>query len=80
VVGTDGEELCNQSGLLFVRLSLYNSEDLVANLNRSLYLLIENYYYPNEEERNHRNLDIQDLPNEYVLNYSDSENKIIATR
>lgn len=27
-------------GMLFVRLTLYNSDDLVANLNRSLYLLI----------------------------------------
>ena len=38
-------------GYQFVRLSLYNSEDLVTVLNKSLYELIENYYYPNEEER-----------------------------
>ena len=37
--------------MLFVRLTLYNSDDLVATLNRSIYMLIENFYYPNEEDR-----------------------------
>jgi hypothetical protein len=50
--------------MIFIRLNLYNSEDLVNNLNRNIYLMIENYYYPNEEERQRPSvsLEIQTTP------------------
>ncbi len=46
-IGDEGEKLCKKLNMLFIRLSLYNSEDLITSLNQSLYYLIENYYYPN---------------------------------
>lgn len=46
-IGDEGERLCKKNGYQFVRLSLYNSEDLVTCLHKNLYELIENYYYPN---------------------------------
>jgi hypothetical protein len=49
LIGNEGEKYCKRNGLQFVRLSLYNSEDLINLINKSLYELIENYYYPNEE-------------------------------
>lgn len=48
-IGDEGEKMCQKMGFQFVRLTLYNSEDLVSALHRNLYELIENYYYPNEE-------------------------------
>jgi len=48
VVGSEGEVIANNLGLVFVRLNLYNSDELVNNINRNIYLMIENYYYPNE--------------------------------
>ncbi len=48
VIGNSGEKFCTKNGLQFVRLSLYNSEDLITLINKNLYELIENYYYPNE--------------------------------
>ena len=50
-MGNDGENLCKKEGLIFIKLSIENSEDLVTQINKSLYELIENYYYPNEEDR-----------------------------
>ena len=41
--------LAMKHGLLFIRLNLYNSDELVNNLNRSIYLMVENYYYPNDD-------------------------------
>lgn len=78
VVGSSGEELGRSRGVGFIRLTLYNSEDLVATLTSSIYLMIENYYYPNEEERQRSNIDVQ-TPNEFVLQYQDSQQKIVAT-
>jgi hypothetical protein len=55
---------------------------LVANLSRNIYMLIENYYYPNEEERQNKvmaSYESQVGPSEFVLQYSDSSQKIIAT-
>lgn len=49
VVGESGEKLAQKHQLLFIKLSLYNSDELVNNLNRNIYLMVENYYYPNEE-------------------------------
>ena len=48
-IGDEGERMCLSKGYQFVKLSLFNSEDLVALLHKNLYELIENYYYPNEE-------------------------------
>jgi hypothetical protein len=45
-------------------------------------MLIENYYYPNEEERQKvvtSNYEMQISPSEFVLQYSDSEQKILAS-
>lgn len=45
-------------------------------------MLIENYYYPNEEERQNKvmaSYESQVVPSEFVLQYSDSSQKIIAT-
>lgn len=49
LIGNAGEKYCSKNGLQFVRLTLYNSEDLINLINKNLYELIENYYYPNEE-------------------------------
>jgi hypothetical protein len=78
VVGSSGEELGRSRGVGFIRLTLYNSEDLVATLTSSIYLMIENYYYPNEEERQRSNIECQ-TANEFVLQYQDSQQKIVAT-
>ncbi len=80
-MGQLGEQFCKESSILFIRLTLKNPEDLVANLERSIYLLIENYYYPNEEERQKAtaNYEMQISPSEFVLQYSESEHKIVAT-
>ena len=81
-VGTQGEQFCKEQGFLFIRLTLRNPEDLVANLSRNIYMLIENYYYPNEEERQNKvvaSYESQVGPSEFVLQYSDSSQKIIAT-
>jgi hypothetical protein len=51
VIGPEGERLAQKNDLLFIKLNLYNSDELVNNLNRNIYLMVENYYYPNEEER-----------------------------
>ena len=48
LVGNSGEKLCSKNGLQFARLTLYNSEDLISLINKNIYELIENYYYPNE--------------------------------
>ena len=48
-IGDEGARLCEKHRYQFVRLTLYNSEDLVTVLHKNLYELIENYYYPNEE-------------------------------
>lgn len=82
VVGSLGEQLCREHSLQFIRLTLSNPEDLVANLKRCIYLLIENYYYPNEEERQKvttSSYEMQISPSEFVLQYSESEQKIIAS-
>ncbi len=81
-VGIEGEHFCKDQGFLFIRLTLRNPQDLVANLSRNIYMLIENYYYPNEEERQNKvmaNYESQVVPSEFVLQYSDSSQKIIAT-
>lgn len=39
-IGDEGERLCKKYGYQFIRLNLYNSEDLVACLHRNLYELI----------------------------------------
>lgn len=47
VIGDECERMCLTKGYQFVRLTLFNSENLVTLLHRNLYELIENYYYPN---------------------------------
>ena len=47
-IGEEGENMCKRYGYQFVRLSLSNSEDLLNSMNKNLYEMIENYYYPNE--------------------------------
>ena len=72
--------LAMKHGLLFIRLNLYNSDELVNNLNRSIYLMVENYYYPNDDEKQKEsvNFEIQANPDEFELNYDDKYHKIIA--
>jgi len=41
--------------------------------------MIENYYYPNEEERNRATFECQTQSDDFELEYCDSENKIVAT-
>jgi hypothetical protein len=36
-IGDEGEKLCAKNGYQFVKLTLYNSEDLVACLHKNLY-------------------------------------------
>jgi hypothetical protein len=40
VIGQEGELLALKNNLLFIRLNLYNSDELVNNLNRSIYLMV----------------------------------------
>lgn len=40
VVGESGEKLAQKHQLLFIKLSLYNSDELVNNLNRNIYLMV----------------------------------------
>ncbi len=40
MVGGEGEQLAVSHGLQFVRLNLYNSDELVNTLDRNLYLLV----------------------------------------
>lgn len=47
LIGNAGEKFCSKNEIQFVRLTLYNSEDLTNVINKNLYELIENYYYPN---------------------------------
>lgn len=49
MIGNAGERFCAKNNLQFVRLTLHNSEDLISMINKNLYELIENYYYPDEE-------------------------------
>jgi hypothetical protein len=53
----------------------------VNTLNRNIYFLVENYYYPNEEERARptASYEVQASPSEFMLQYSESEQKIVAT-
>jgi hypothetical protein len=51
VIGNEGEKFCQKFGYQFVKLSLYNSEDLVNCMHKNLYHLIENYYYSNNDEK-----------------------------
>jgi hypothetical protein len=37
LVGNEGERFCAKENLQYVRLTLYNSEDLVNLLNKNLY-------------------------------------------
>ena len=43
--------------------------------------MIENYYYPNEEEKQRptSNFEVQATPSEFVLQYSQSEQKVVAS-
>ena len=82
VVGEEGEEWGRRNGMLFVRLTLYNSDDLVATLNRSIYMLIENFYYPNEEDRQRE----QPAPGgpsqgqEFTIDYHPREQTVTASQ
>lgn len=40
LVGVAGEKMAQKHDLLFIRLSLYNSDELVNNLNRNIYLMV----------------------------------------
>ena len=40
LIGEEGEKMCKKSGFQFVKLTLFNSEDLVALLQKNLYELI----------------------------------------
>ena len=40
MIGDEGERYCKKNGLQFVKLSLYNSEDLINITNRNLYELV----------------------------------------
>lgn len=65
-IGDEGQKMCAKMGYQFVRLSLYNSEDLVSSLHKNLYELIENYYYPNEEERPSK----KNYESQYMFHYA----------
>ena len=66
-IGDEGQKMCAKMGYQFVRLSLYNSEDLVSSLHKNLYELIENYYYPNEEERPSK----KNYESQYMFHYAE---------
>lgn len=68
-IGEEGLNLCKKMGYQFVRLTLYNSEDLVTCLHRNLYELIENYYYPNEEERPSK----KNYESQYMFHYAEGQ-------
>ena len=80
VIGQEGELLALKNNLLFIRLNLYNSDELVNNLNRSIYLMVENYYYPNEDDKLKQSVsyEVQASPSEFAFQYNDEEHKIIA--
>ena len=81
VVGAEGEQLAHKKDLLFIKLNLYNSDELVNNLNRNIYLMVENYYYPNEDDKQRpsASYEVQASPSEFMLDYHDQEQKIVAT-